>query len=230
VEINIDIVADVVCPWCFIGKRRLESALNGFELEQPARLFWRPFELNPELPRSGVPRKSYLEHKFGSGKRIQEIQARVTAAGTKEGIIFNYGSMTRMPNTLDAHRLLWMADRGTVQNALAEALFNAFFVEGLDIGSHAVLVALGERVGIEPAVTAKFLASEDGVNEVRREQWIAHELGVNAVPYFIINGRYGFSGAQDCETISSILARVIQESEPPQSIFRTSAVSADAQR
>lgn len=218
-NINIDVISDVVCPWCFIGKRRLEKALESFDGEHQIGMVWRPFELNPELPRDGMDRKSYLDAKFGGPERAREIYSRITAAGAAEGIGFNYDAIRRTPNTFDAHRLLWMAQRGAIQNALAELLFNDYFANGRDLGDHAVLTAAAGQCGIDTAEAGSFLEGPGGAEEVRREQWVAHEIGVSAVPYFIINGRYGFSGAQDPQMILSVLKRVVEEDESPRNVF-----------
>ncbi|MGH7905152.1 MAG: DsbA family oxidoreductase [Candidatus Binataceae bacterium] len=218
-NVNIDIISDVVCPWCFIGKRRLETALAELDGGHRAHLRWRPFELNPDLPREGMDRKSYLDAKFGGAERARDIYARITAAGAGEGIEFHYEHIARTPNTFSAHRLLWMAERHGIQNALAEALFKAYFVDGVDIGDPKALEIIAVANEIDAEEAARFLAGEEGVAQVRAEERLAHELGVSGVPFFILNGRYGISGAQDSNMMRSAIARVIEAKEEPNPIF-----------
>lgn len=217
-DIGIDIVSDVVCPWCFIGKRRLEKALAQFDGHR-VRITWRPFELNPDMPRGGMDRERYVAAKFGGPERTREIYARITEAGAGDGIAFRYDLIAKTPNTFDAHRLLWMAGREGDQNALAEALFRAYFVEGRDVGDRAALAAIAAQSGIEAAAAERFLESERGVDEVRAEEMLAQKLGVSGVPFFILNGRYALSGAQDPQLMLAALNRAANESAEPARIF-----------
>jgi predicted DsbA family dithiol-disulfide isomerase len=218
VDISIDIVSDVVCPWCFIGKRRLEKALAQFP-EHRVRIAWRPFELNPDLPRGGMDRARYVAAKFGGPERAKEIYQRITEAGAGEGIAFRYDLIEKTPNTFDAHRLLWMAEREGDQNALSEALFRAYFVEGKDVGDRAALAAIAATAGIEAGAAELFLEAERGADEVRAEELLAQKLGISGVPFFILNGRYALSGAQDPQIMLAALKRVVDEAREPARIF-----------
>jgi predicted DsbA family dithiol-disulfide isomerase len=192
---HIDIVSDVICPWCFIGKRRLEKALNG----RPASVRWHPFQLNPDMPREGIDRKSYRIGKFGSWERSQELDARVAAAGEDEGIAFRFDKMARTPNTLDAHRIIWLAGESGVQDAVVEALFLAYFTEGEDLSDRATLAEVAADAGLDRAEVYELLASDKGIDVVQAGEEQARRLGVSGVPFFVVNGRVALSGAQPPE-------------------------------
>ena len=217
-DIGIDIVSDVVCPWCFIGKRRFEQALAQFEGHR-VHVTWRPFELNPDMPRGGMDRERYVAAKFGGPERAKEIYARITENGAGVGIAFRYDLIGKTPNTFDAHRLMWMAEREGDQNTLSEALFRAYFVEGRDIGDRATLAAISEQAGIDATAAELFLEGERGADEVRAEEMLAQKLGVSGVPFFILNGRYALSGAQDPQLMLAALNRVVSEGAEPARIF-----------
>jgi predicted DsbA family dithiol-disulfide isomerase len=219
VDISIDIVSDVVCPWCFIGKRRLEKALAQFE-DHTVRITWRPFELNPDMPRGGMDRDRYVAAKFGGPERAKEIYERITDAGAADGLKFRYDLIAKTPNTFDAHRLLWMAEREGDQNALSKALFRAYFVEGKDLGDRAALAAIAGTSGMDAGAAELFLESGKGVDEVRAEEMLAQKLGVSGVPFFILNGRYALSGAQDPQIMLAALNRVVSEHAEPARIFQ----------
>jgi predicted DsbA family dithiol-disulfide isomerase len=218
VDIGIDIVSDVVCPWCFIGKRRLEKAIAQFEGHR-VHITWRPFELNPDMPRGGMDRERYVAAKFGGPQRAKEIYQRITESGAGDGIGFRYDLIAKTPNTFDAHRLLWMAEREGDQNALSEVLFRAYFIEGRDVGDRATLAAIAPRGGIEASAAELFLEGERGIDEVRAEEILAQKLGVSGVPFFILNGRYALSGAQDPQLMLAALNRVVSEGAEPARIF-----------
>jgi predicted DsbA family dithiol-disulfide isomerase len=212
---RIEIFSDVVCPWCFVGKRRLEQALAlvgrgraGGEIE--VRVTWKPFELNPSLPREGVDRAAYRRAKFGSLERSQLLDARLLAAGEGVGIAFAFDRIQRTPNTFDAHRLLWLAESLGRQDALAEALFRAYFLEGLNVGDHGVLADLAEASGVHRARAASLLAGRDGEAEVRTEEDRAYRSGIQGVPHFIIGGTHPVSGAQNPEVIAAAIQDVLR--------------------
>jgi len=158
---------------------------------------WKPFELNPTMPKEGMDRKEYREKKFGGANAVEEMDRRMTAVGAQEGIPFALDKIRRTPNTFDAHRLLWLASEDGVQEKVAEALFRAFFVEGRDIGDRAVLTEIGAAAGLEGV--AEFLESNRGAEEVRDEERKGRAIGVDAVPTFIIGGKFLVSGAQGPE-------------------------------
>ncbi|MDP1769981.1 MAG: DsbA family oxidoreductase [Nitrospirota bacterium] len=200
--LTIDIYSDVVCPWCFIGKRRLERALDQLNGAAPANITWRPFQLNPTMPEGGLERRAYLEAKFGSLDAFRQMEEHVLAAGAEEHIAFAFENIARTPNTFLAHRLIWYAGQQGRQDAVVESLFRGYFEEGADIGSIPVLVELGERVGLD---AGSFLRSDEGVSKVKEEAAAGHRLGIRAVPYFLLNGTYALSGAQPTETFVSAL-------------------------
>jgi predicted DsbA family dithiol-disulfide isomerase len=200
---HIDIVSDVVCPWCYIGKRRLERAL-AYRPGLAVTRSWRAFQLNPDLPNDGVPRALYLAAKYGSPQNAGRACAALTAAGRGEGIDFAFDRIRRAPNTLRAHRLIRFAADEGAGDEIVEALFRAFFLEGLDIGDIDVLAALAGRVGFDFTASRSYLAGEAGANEVRAEDRRARQLGIHAVPCFVLERGYAISGAQDPEMFLSL--------------------------
>ena len=193
--LTIDVISDVICPWCFIGKRRLEKALSG----RPATIRWHPFQLNPDMPREGIDRKSYRMRKFGSWERSQELDAQVAAAGQGEGIAFNFDKMARTPNTLDAHRVIWLAGEQGLQDAVVEALFLAYFTDGRDLSGRATLAEIAARAGLDRAEVEEMLVDHKGLDVVRAGEEQARRLGVSGVPFFVVNGKVALSGAQPPE-------------------------------
>ncbi|HEV2282146.1 MAG TPA: DsbA family oxidoreductase [bacterium] len=207
---RIEVVSDVVCPWCFVGKRRLEQALaivrsgpSGGAAD--VRVTWKPYELNPGLPREGIDRAAYRRAKFGSLERSQLLDARLLAVGESVGIPFAFDRIQRTPNTLDAHRLLWLADSLGRQDALAEALFRAYFLDGFNVGDHGVLADLAAASGISRESAVALLAGRDGEAEVRTEEDRAWRSGIQGVPHFIIDGIRQISGAQDPAVIAAAI-------------------------
>jgi predicted DsbA family dithiol-disulfide isomerase len=209
-EIQVDIISDVICPWCFIGKRRLAKAAAGLPADIRLSVRWLPFELNPHMPAEGMDRVAYRTAKFGSWERAQARDAEVAAIGAQEGIGFRHERMIRTPNSFDAHRLIWLADQAGVQDAMVEALFSAYFVEGRDIGDAAVLAELAVGVGLALPMVESLLAGGEGAAEVREAEANARRQGVSGVPSFIIDGRPAFSGAQQSELMLRYLLHVGQ--------------------
>src|SRR3954451_16578024 len=195
--LTIDVVSDVICPWWFIGKRRLEKALG----DRAASVRWHPFQLNPDMPREGIDRKSYRIRKFGSWERSQELDARVAAAGRGEGIAFRFDRMARTPNTLDAHRTIWLAGERGVQDAVVEALFLAYFTDGRDLSDRATLAEVAAGAGLDRAEVGELLEGDKGLDPLRAGEEQARRLGVSGVPFFIVNGRVAVSGAQPPELL-----------------------------
>lgn len=205
---RIDIVSDAICPWCYIGKRQLERALAALAMEGLRfSVHWNPFQLNPEMAKEGVDRAAYRAAKFGSAERSREIDARVGAAAEAVGLPFRQDLMLRTPNTIDAHRLIWLAGQHGVQDATMEAVFAAYFTAGKDIGDADVLVDCGAWAGMDRAMVAGFLASETAEREMRVADQAAREAGVNGVPSFFLDGYQLFSGAQPAETMADALRR-----------------------
>jgi predicted DsbA family dithiol-disulfide isomerase len=203
--LSIDIISDVVCPWCYVGKRRLEAALaqHAVDAAQPVEVRWRAFQLNPDIPAGGVDRRSYLEQKFGGPERAKQIYARIKAAGEEVGISFNFDGIVRQPNTVDAHRLIaWAQDTDwEVSDALIERLFRAYFVEGIDIGNIDALARLAGDAGFDATAARTWLASDAGRAAIEAEEQRARALGVTGVPFFVFNQRLAVSGAQPSEVL-----------------------------
>jgi predicted DsbA family dithiol-disulfide isomerase len=191
------VYSDVICPWCFIGKRRLKKGL--VLAGQAATAPWHPFQLNPDMPREGIDRKSYRIRKFGSWERSQELDAQVGAAGRGEGIAFNFDKMARTPNTLDAHRVIWLAGERGVQDAVVEALFLAYFTDGRDLTDRATLAEIAAGAGLDRAEVEELLVGLKGLDAVRAGEEQARGLGVSGVPFFVVNGKVALSGAQPPE-------------------------------
>jgi len=192
----IDIVSDTVCPWCFIGKRRLERALA----ERPqleVQIGWRPFELNPDMPPAGLDRGQYLQLKFGGPERAARIYNSIAATGADEGIPFAFDRIRRTPNTLSSHRLIRWATGLGVQNAVVERLFSGYFIDGVDVGDHGVLAGIAADCGMDPVLTRELLDRGDDLDIVKAEEQVARRMGINGVPCFIIDRKYAVSGAQD---------------------------------
>ena len=207
---KIEIVSDPVCPWCFIGKRRLEQALA----QRPDMQFeiaYRPFQLNPDMPEEGVDRASYLEAKFGGPARAKEIYARVKAEGAKEGLDLNIDGIARQPNTLAAHTLLRWGLTAGVQFELKEALLRAYFTENRDIGDHAVLAEIAGSVGMDAALVKQLLDEGRDREVAEQEDMMARQMGVSGVPFFIFERKYGVSGAQSPETLLQVIDKVAEE-------------------
>ena len=205
--LSIEIYSDVVCPWCYVGKRRLEQALDAIPGGNSAQVIWRPFQLNPTMPKAGLDRRVYLEAKFGGPGQMKAIQDRVAAAGLTVGLDFAFDRMERTPNTLDAHKLIWLARQEGQQDEVVEALFYGYFTEGRDIGQADTLLSIAIEVGLDRDGVARGLDSEEVLKAVRLEEARGHQLGIGGVPYFILNGRATLSGAQPVETFISKLAQ-----------------------
>ncbi|MEK9673723.1 MAG: DsbA family oxidoreductase [Rhodospirillaceae bacterium] len=201
---NIDVIFDTVCPWCYIGKRRLEQALA----ERPGLTItrnWRPFLLNPELPPGGIDRTAYLVKKFGSETRVRRIYGAIGEAGHSVEIEFAFDRIQRTPNSVDSHRLVKYAGRQGYADEAVEALYVAFFVHGLDIGDHIVLADVAEEIGLDRSAVGAYLASGDDADEVAKDNSYAHRLGVNGVPSFVFDGPMVISGAQEPQVLARML-------------------------
>lgn len=203
-RLSVEIVYDLICPWCYLGVRRL---LRTFR-RRPDLLFdlnWRPFLLNPDMPRAGMSRPDYVIRKFGGEERAKRLYASITDLGRREGVAFAFERIRRTPSSVDAHRLVRYAARYGRSDAIVEALFSVHFTEGYDIGDHAVLIGLAAACGLDPAETKAFLASDAEVDTVHADNLRAHRLGINGVPCFVIGGRHAIAGAQEPEVIERLL-------------------------
>jgi predicted DsbA family dithiol-disulfide isomerase len=192
--VQIDIYSDIVCPWCYVGKRRLERAL--ISVDGDVHVTWRPFQLNPTMPLDGMDRKAYLEAKFGSLEAFGRMEEQLLAAGKVERIPFAFEKIQRTPNTFAAHRLIWYAAQQMKQDDVVEALFRGYFLEGKDIGDLKTLARVAAEAGLDWTETEEFLSSHKGVVEVKAEEAIGRRLGIRGVPYFVLNGSISISGAQ----------------------------------
>ena len=195
---HIDIVSDVICPWCFIGKRRLEKALS-LRPDLAVDVTWRPFQLNPDMPPEGMERRAYIAAKFGGGAQADRLYANVAEVGAGIGIPFAFERIRRTPNTRDAHRLIRWAAAQAAADSVVEALFRAYFLDGEDIGDRAVLAAIAGRAGLDGAEARRWLDGNSDIEPVLAEDRGARRLGINAVPCFIFERHYAVSGAQEPE-------------------------------
>jgi predicted DsbA family dithiol-disulfide isomerase len=208
--LRLDVVSDAICPWCWIGKRQLGRALALLAPEGLAfAVHWRPFQLNPDMPKEGRDRRVYRTQKFGSLERGAQLDAQVAQAGEAVGLSFRHDLMARTPNTVDAHRVIRLAGERGVQDAVVEALFRAYFADGQDIGDAGVLTERAAAAGLDRAEIARMLAGEDGIADVVAEDHAARSAGVNGVPSFFLNGYALFSGALPAETIADGLRRAV---------------------
>src|SRR6201996_161288 len=205
---QIDVISDTVCPWCFIGKRRLMRAM-----EQRHNIAfgvrWRPYRLDPTVPRGGMDRQAYMRAKFGDDPmKIVEMHKLIASEGAKEGIEFDFAAITRRPDTLDSHRLIRWAEANNVQDDVVERLFIAYFENGEDIGDIRVLSDIADISGMDGGEVARMLESDTDLALVEREDAIAHEMGVTGVPAMIFGGKLAVSGAREPELLLSVIDRV----------------------
>jgi predicted DsbA family dithiol-disulfide isomerase len=203
----IEVISDAICPWCWVAKRQLESAIAALAPDVSASITWRPFELNPEMPKAGVDRRAYRSAKFGSWQRSQALDAQVAAAGRSEGLVFNHDKMERTPNTVDAHRLMLLAGQQGKQDKVVEGVFAAYFNEGRNIGDPTVLAEIGASAGLARARVLAMLASDEGQAEVRSELQRAVSLHVSGVPTVLVDGIPLFSGALRAELMEAELRK-----------------------
>lgn len=202
--VTIDVYSDVICPWCYVGKRRLERALARVDDVQ-TRVTWRPFQLNPTMPKEGMDRTTYLEAKFGSLAAFRRLEEHILAAGLSEAIPFAFERIVRTPNTFNAHRLIWYAGQQSCQDTMVDSLFRGYFEEGVDIASSEALTRLAASAGLD---AEGFLRSDEGVAEVKAEEAAGHRLGIRGVPHFVFNNRYAISGAQPAEEFVATIQQV----------------------
>jgi predicted DsbA family dithiol-disulfide isomerase len=195
----IDVFSDVVCPWCYLGKRRLTRALALLPKRSVA-VRWRPFRLDPTIPPEGIPRDEYIMGKFGSMDAIEPAHRQLVEAGRNEGIAYRFDLIARAPSTVDAHRLIRWAAGPDRQDAIVERLFAAYFIEGRDIGDRSILVALGTEVGLGEDIDRRLASGEDR-DVVENEVAAAYQMGINGVPCFVLNRRLAVMGAQSPEAL-----------------------------
>lgn len=204
---QIDVISDTVCPWCFIGKRRLDRAIA----QRPdfaITVSWRPFQLDPDVPREGVDRRAYMRAKFGDGERVKGMSETLGSYGAELGIEFAFDKANRRPNTIDSHRLIRWASSVGVQDAVVETLFTAYFEQGRDIGDAAILAEIGAACGMDAELVEELLASDADIDLVKREAGLAGQMGVQGVPAFVLDGKYMLVGAQDTEALVRVFDKV----------------------
>lgn len=208
-SVAVDIVSDVICPWCFVGQKRLDSAVAALpDIDVDIR--WRPYQLDPTIPPGGKDRRRYMIDKFGSEERIRQIYQRLERLGADEGINFAFDAIKVTPNTLDAHRIIrWAGSAGSeIQNRLVRRLFQLNFEEGADLGKHEVLIAAAREAGMDAAVVETLLPTEADADAVRAEIATASRMGISGVPCFLLEGKYAVMGAQDAEALADAIRQV----------------------
>ena len=208
--LKIDIVSDVVCPWCVIGFRNLKKAMYELQSELNFDISWKPYELHPEIPQEGYDKKLYMQQKFGSSSGRSPYN-EITKIGESVGFEFNFSKTERIPNTFMAHRLLWKAEQCDLQTELSEALFEAYFSDGLNIGSKQILAQISESVGMDKKEIINFLDSKEGGQEIADLEMNFIEKSIGAVPTYFINEKYIIQGGQEPETFVSFLRKIIQK-------------------
>jgi predicted DsbA family dithiol-disulfide isomerase len=208
---RIDVISDAICPWCYIGKRQLERALallaeKGLHFD----VAWHPFQLNPDMPAQGWDRKEYRIQKFGSWEKSQAMDARITETAAGIGLEFHLDRLTRTPNTVNAHRAIWLAGQHGVQDAVLEALFKLYFVDGGDLGDVALLTETAVAAGLDRAALEAMYAGDEGREVVLRGDAAARQGGISGVPSFLMGGYLLFSGALPAEQMAEAFAQAWQ--------------------
>ena len=208
VKVSVDIVADLVCPWCWLGKRNWDAA-RAVVPEIEVETLWRPYQLDPAVPRQGLPYRDYMQSKFSgeNAERFKAMRAHLEQAGPSAGIEFRFDDIAVRPNTLDAHRLVRWAQGQDRAAAMTEALFAAFFRDGRDIGDRQVLTELAGEAGLDKAVVGDLLATDRDEKAVRDEEMFFRKLGISGVPTYIFNGRFAVSGAQDPQILADAIRK-----------------------
>lgn len=213
--IEIEVVSDVVCPWCYIGKRRLEKAMAATADRYDFKVWFSPFELNPDVPQEGLDHKAYLAAKFGSEERYEEITAYVSGIAREEGLAFDFSKQKKSPNTRLAHRLLWVARTSGQQARLKEAFMSAFFEKGIDLTSTEEISRIAVDAGMDKKVIEEMLTSDKALQEVVASEAMHHQRGISGVPFYIINNKYGISGAQKPEYFAGAFEQVVNTTASP---------------
>jgi predicted DsbA family dithiol-disulfide isomerase len=210
--LTIDVVSDVVCPWCYVGKRRLEGALALLAEAHPEvtpHVRWHTFQLNPDMPQEGIDRETYVTRKFGD--RADSIYERVKGVGAEVGIPFAFDQIARQPNTVVAHSLIAMAEPGQAQDHMVEALFKAYFLEGRDLTQAGELLAIAESAGMAREVAQQHLENSTLHSQTMASDAAAREMGISGVPFFIMNRKVGVSGAHESESLLQAMREAMQD-------------------
>lgn len=201
---KINVIFDTICPWCFIGKRRLDQALAKRPVPK-LEFTWQAFLLNPDMPVEGLDHSTYLAAKFGGDARSQRVYSAIADAGRNSGIEFNFDAISRTPNSIDSHRLVRYADRTGYASQAVELLFQAYFLEGSDIGNRSVLVKIAEQLGFKAEAFREYLYGSSDLEDINQQNARAHRIGVSGVPAFIIDGQFSVSGAQEPMILQRVL-------------------------
>jgi predicted DsbA family dithiol-disulfide isomerase len=210
--IRVGVVSDVVCPWCYIGKRRLEKAIEQLSDKYEFEVAYYPFELNPDMPKEGFDNKQYLSNKFGGEEQYHKLTSNVTQVAATEGLDFNFEKQTISPNTRNAHRLILIAKEDGKHLEMVEALFKAYFTDGLNLSDKDQLVELAAKVGLDRNKVSLLLESNAGVKEVEIAEKELQRMGIRGVPFYIVNDKYGISGAQPTSSFVDAFTNVANES------------------
>lgn len=205
---RIEIVSDVVCPWCYIGKRRLEKAMQQLQGELDFEVTYLPFELNPQIPEAGIDQATYFSRKFGSLEKFKQISDHVAQIASTEGLAFNFARQSVAPNTRLVHRLIWLARQHGNQPDVKEAFMKAYFEEGVDLSKSENLVAIAVEAGLPKSSVLEVLQTDAGLHEVVAAEELNYQRGISGVPFYIINGQYGISGAQPTEVFVRALTQI----------------------
>lgn len=212
---RLDILSDPICPWCYIGKARLEEALAE-RPDHPLEIQWHPFQLNPDMPLQGMDRRAYLEAKFGGQKGAVQVYSEIARHAEEAGLEIDFGAIQRTPNTLDAHRLIHWAGFEGKQYQIVNRLFEAYFREGKDIGDRDILAELAAEVGMDASVVSHMLDSDTDIEQVKKRDEEAREMGVKAVPTFVVGGRHVVPGAQPAQLWLDVIDELTGSKEPLQ--------------
>jgi len=209
---KIDIISDPICPWCYIGKTRLDRALEA-NPDHDIIIEWHPFQLNPTMPAEGMDRREYLETKFGGQEGAIKVYGQIDATARENGLDLNFGGIKRTPNTVDAHRLILWAGIEGKQNAVVDRLFKAYFKEGRDISEHSVLVRIADAAGMDGDAIRKLLEGDADKEDIRTRDTKSRQSGVQGVPCFVIDNHYVVNGAQPTEMWDSVIKEITEKAK-----------------
>ena len=209
-QVKIDIVSDVVCPWCAIGYKKLSKAMTQLDDKISFDVNWKPYELHPEIPKEGFDKKEYYKIKFGESSRSNDRFNFITKEAKKVGLEFNFKKSKNLPNTFLAHRLLWFCRSKNMQDILAEALFHAYFTDGRDVGNKDELIEISSENGLNREEIKEFFQTNIGHKEVLREENRAREMNIFSVPTYIFNKKYLLVGGQESDTFKAYITKVIK--------------------
>ena len=208
--VKLDIMSDPICPWCYIGKTHLDKALAAHP-DHPFTIEWHPFQLNPDMPRDGMDRRTYLERKFGGKDGAVRAYAPVVEHAAAAGLSINFEAMQRTPNTLDAHRLIHWAGIEQKQTEAVDALFDAYFVQARDIGDHDVLADIADAIGMDASVVRRLLNSDADAESIQNRDTHSRQMGISSVPTFIVGQRHAVPGAQPPELWAKVISELAAE-------------------